>query len=182
MKPLATTVVVAIALFGLVAARPVTPGHATTERAPDGHAFDGGARSAHELVEHFLEAVHAKDRDALRHLRVSEREYREIVVPGSVKPGEPPRQFTPEWVEFLWGSYETKNHYHEQDLLAAYGGKTLTLRKMSFAGGEHDYATYKAHRRLVLGLTDDEGKDLTLEMGSIAEAGGQYKFLALGRD
>jgi hypothetical protein len=151
-------------------------------QARDARALQGGSRSVQELIDQFLRALHQKDQDALRGLRGTEREYRSIILPGSVKPGEPPRRLAGEWIEFLWGSLDTRSHYNERDMVRALGGKELTLRQMAFDGGERQYAGYKAYRELRLELSDGDGQALSIDTGSIAEVGGRYKFIAFMRD
>jgi len=179
MKVFASTI--ALVLLGALVIRPILAGP-TAPRPAAEHAGLDGARSTDELVGELIVALNANDAKALRNLRMSEREYREVVVPGSNAPGEPPRQFTDEWKDLLWGSYDTKSSHRERDLLANLGGKALTLRKASFAGGERAYRGYNAHRQLVVDCVDGAGNDVTIPMGAIAEVDGRFKFLAFGRD
>lgn len=146
-------------------------------------ALHGGASSLEELVDQFLRALSEKNQDALRGLRVSEREYRTIILPGSVKPGEPPRRLASDWTDFAWGSLNTKSSYGERGLVSTLGGKKLAVKEIAFDGGETQYAGYKAYRQVRLTLFDDEGgEELSIETGSIAEVGGRYKFIAFKRD
>jgi hypothetical protein len=167
--------------------RGASPVLAATRRPPeapahDARALQGGARSVQELIDQLLRALHQKDQDALRGLRVTEREYRSIILPGSVKPGEQPRRLATEWIEFLWGSLDTRSRNNERDMVHALGGKELTLRQIAFDGGERQYAGYKAYREPRLELSDGGGQPLSIDTGSIAEVGGRYKFIAFMRD
>jgi hypothetical protein len=114
---------------------------------------------------------------------VTEDEYREIILPGSVRPGEPPRRFVDDWVSFLWGSVDERSRHYEHLLLASYGGKPFTLREASFSGGERQYAAYRAHRKLRLEVSDDAGNPFTIETGSVvAEVDGRFKFISFTSD
>jgi hypothetical protein len=181
MKPLPPIVLAATVLLAL-AGPPAAATRAAKARGDDGHALHGGARSVQELVQQFLRALEAKDHNALRELRVTENEYRQVILPGSVNPGEAPRQLSPDWVDFAWGSLNTKSYYKERDLVAALGGKVLTLRETAFDGGERQYAGYKAFRHPRLQLLDNGGHELSLEMGSIAEVDDRYKFITFMRE
>jgi hypothetical protein len=185
MKQLTAAALVATALLGILhgSASSLAAARRPSEaKAQDSGALHGGARSVQELVDEFLRALSEKDQDALRGLRVTEREYRMIILPGSVRPGEPPRRLTSDWIEFAWGSLNTRSWYNERGLVSTLGGKKLAVREIAFDGGERQYAGYKAYRQLRLELADDEGQPLSIETGSIAEVAGRYKFIAFMRD
>jgi hypothetical protein len=151
-------------------------------RAGGAVALRDGAQSIDELVQDFVVAVHRKDEDTLRSLRVNSKEYRELIIPGSVDPQEPPRQFTDDWLEFLWGRLDVRNRYGERDLLRQYGGRTLVVEEAAFRKSVREYRGYTAHRQLDLKLRDDLGAEVTFEMGSIAQVGDRYKFISFTRD
>ena len=180
MKTFAATI--ALVLLGALVVRPILAGPTTPRAGAQRAGLVDGARSTDELVGELVAALNAKDAKALRSLRMNERDYREVIVPGSNAPGESPRQFTEEWMDLLWGSYDTRSAHRERDLLANFGGKKLTLRTASFTGRERQYLGYLAHRKLVVDCVDDAGNDVNIQMGAIAEVDGRYKFLAFGRD
>ncbi len=147
--------------------------------------FDASAPSSQqELVRQLLKALRAKDEGALRRLRVSESEYREIILPGHVEPGKPLRRLTKEWADYAWESLDVKSHYYERFLLESFGGKTLELEKINYGKEEKEltYATYTAYPQARVALVDDTGKKVELETGSIAQVGGKYKFISFVRD
>jgi len=146
----------------------------------DAKEFQNGASSVQQLVEELLVTLHANDKSALQKLRVNEDEYREIIVPGSVKPGETPPHYSSEWMSFLWGSLNERNRHVEQRMLDSLGGKDLALQATTF-GPEHQFAGYKTYTKLVVTATGDDGKQVKLELGSVAEVNGRCKFLALAR-
>jgi hypothetical protein len=181
MKPIAPTALLATALLVTFAA-PIAAKRAPNVKKESAPGFRGGAGSVPELIDHFLLALREKDRAALQGLRITENEYRDIILPGSVQPGEPPRRMTADWVTFLWGSLNVKSGYKERDLLTALGGRKLALRDVSFARGERKYAGYRAYSQLDLKLAADDGAEQTLELGSIAEVGGRLKFIGYARE
>jgi hypothetical protein len=152
----------------------------TPERSCGG--LTGGAQSTRQLVDELLRALRASDEDALRHLRVTEAEYRNLVIPGHVPPGEPPRPLTPEWRDYAWANLEGRSHYHELRLLHEFGGEALTVKAIRFENGEKQYAGYKAYSQLRLTVQDGDGKERELRTGSIAQIGGTFKFISFIRD
>jgi hypothetical protein len=174
---LAATAVLAL----LVGCSAVTP-RPSGERVRATAGLDGGARSVDELMQDLVLAIRENDEEALRRLRVSEEEYLRVILPGSVPPGETPMEYAPEFREFLWGSLDVKNRHGARSLLAAYGGRTLTVEKASFQRGVRAYQGYTALSLLDLTLRDDRGAEVHLEMGSVAQVGDHYKFISFIRD
>lgn len=144
--------------------------------------LEGGAASMEELLDEFIEGLEAGDRGALSNLRVSEDEYRNVIVPGSVEPGEPPQILSEEASEYFYGVLHGKSQYNRNALLREFGGKKLEVKSYSFEKGEKQYADYKAHRRLEIEVVDEEGKSYELRTGSIAEVDGRFKFISYIRD
>jgi hypothetical protein len=144
--------------------------------------LEGGVSSQAALVERFLDALHRNDANALHDLRVTEGEYVGVILPGSVEPGQPRRAWRPGANEYFWGILDTKSRYSEAHLLAEYGGRTYQLKATEFAKGTKAYATYNAYRQLRLVLTGEDGEDVRLSTGSIAELGGQWKFISFVRE
>jgi hypothetical protein len=139
------------------------------------------ASSKEELARWLLEALEKKDLQALRRLRVTESEYKDVILVGSVEPGQPLRNYPPDVADYAWKTLNTKSLYYERYLLAQVGGKTFAYKDMSFAKGVADYATYRAYRQLRLAVLEN-GSPGELATGSIAEVGGRYKFISYIRD
>jgi len=171
----------AAALLGLLAPRLGASEPATAVQHPAAHELRDGGTSVQQLVEKLLVALKQNDEGALRNLRVTEDEYREIILPGSVEPGKPPRQLVEDWIEFGWNSLEEKNRHAERAMLDRLGGKDLTLRRVTFEG-ERRYAGYTAYRLPRLQLSNPGAEDLSIETGSIAEVDGRYKFIGFLRN
>jgi hypothetical protein len=144
--------------------------------------LEDGARSVEALVGRFLDVLAARDAEALRRLRVSEREYLTIVVPGHVEPGSPPQKLPEEQGRVFWELLDTRSRYAELGLLDEFGGSVLRVKRIDYAKGTHRYAGYTAYRRLVLTLASDDGGERELRTGSIAEVGGRFKFVSFVRD
>ena len=144
--------------------------------------FDGGARSQRELIDAFLQALERNDGHALRRLRVTESEYRDVIIPGNVPPGQPSRDLATTWLGYAWANLNDRSIVHEQRLLGDYGGRRLSLEQASFEDGERTYAGYTAYRQLRLKVRDSGGTERELRTGSIAEVAGTYKFISFIRD
>jgi hypothetical protein len=144
--------------------------------------LDGGAPSLEALVGDLLAALAAKDRDALDRLRVSEREYVDVIVPGNVEPGQPPQRMPADKVGYFWASLNTKSLYWEQHLLDEFGGRAYTLKGIDYGKGEKEYAGFRAYRQLRLTLEDEQGLQRDLGTGSAVEVKGKFKFVSFVRD
>ena len=139
------------------------------------------ASSPQELVDRFLHALEAKDPDGLHRLRVTESEFRDVILPGFVPAGEQPRTYPDSYTDFAWQTLDTKSHYYERYLLAQYGGRHYTVKDTKYAEGTGEYATYRTLKQLRLVL-DADGTEVRLGTGSIVAMGGQYKFASFVYD
>jgi hypothetical protein len=151
-----------------------------TQPTPD--RLTGGASSLDELVARFLEALGRRDRDALEGLRVTEAEYRSIIVPGSVAPGAPPQVLSEAGLEYFWGEMSQKSAAHREAILEHFGGRPFTPVRHSFEKGIREFAGYKAYGRLRVVLRDPQGAESELRTGSIVERDGRFKFATFIRD
>jgi hypothetical protein len=153
----------------------------TAEGAEPSQALQGGASSKEELAQRLLKALERRDLEALRRLRVTEFEYKDVIMAGTVPAGESLRVLRPDVADYAWKTLNTKSLYYERYLLHELGGKHYELQDMKFAKGVTDYATYRAYRQLRLAVTSD-GSQAEVATGSIAEVQGQYKFISFIRD
>src|SRR4029453_12206284 len=135
-----------------------------------------------DLMQDLVVAIRENDEGAFGRIRVSEKEYLAVILPGAAAPNETPREDAPKFESYLWGSLDQKNRHSERDLLTAYGGRTLTLEHAIFKRGVRVYRGYTAHSQLDLKLRDDKGATVTFEMGSVAQVGDRYKFISFIRD
>ena len=144
--------------------------------------FDGAASSQRDLVDALLRALQRKDEHALRRLRVTEAEYRDVIIPGTVPPGQPPRSLTAAWKDYAWANLNDRSTAYERLLIAEYGGQDLTVEEVGFEDGEQRYAGYTAYRQLRLKLRNADGVERELRTGSVVEVAGKYKFISFIRD
>jgi hypothetical protein len=144
----------------------------------------GGAPSLDDLVARFLDALQKKDKDAIHRLRITQDEYLDIIMPGSVDAGKPLRQYDhrDQASMYFWSILDTKSVYTEANLIAEFGGAPLKLKSVKYRKGVKEYATYKAYKQLSLVLEHGDGSDDELRIGSVAEIDGQYKFISYVRD
>ncbi len=146
---------------------------------PEHFKLANAAPSIDALIGRVLDALAAKDLDALHRLRVTEDEYRTFILPGSVRPGEPPTQYKQTDSEHAWGMLNTNSLYVAKGIIGKYGGHRYRLKGTGFAKGEQQYAWYKAYKVTVLTLEDEKGTEGELTLGSIADVDGQFKFISL---
>ena len=140
------------------------------------------APSIERLIDDFVQAINERDKVRLRQLRVSQEEYLGVILPGSVEPGERRPQYNQEEAEYLWGMLNGKSVYVEANLIASFGGHHAMVTEKQFRKGTKKYADYTAYKQLILTLKDDKGTEATMKIGSIAEVGGEFKFISYVRD
>ena len=139
--------------------------------------------SADALIHRFVDALDKKDAAALRHMRANESEYRNIILPGSVAPGTPPKHYREDVVQYFWGVMNGKSAGYEKYLLDTAGGRGPTqVKNVSYHKGQRQYADYTAYKQLRLVVEDGAGREHEIWTGSIAEVDGQYKFISFIRD
>lgn len=184
MKHIAIAVLMTAALLmtGAVSAKDGSA-HASTPPAqlvrPAHFKLVDAAPSVDALIGRLLDALAANDADALHRLRVTEDEYRTFILPGSVKPGEPPQVFDEASSQHLWGMLNSHSLYVAKGIIAKYGGHRYRLKGTEFAKGQQKYAWYEAYKVVNLTLEDEKGIAGELELGSIANVDGQFKFISL---
>ena len=146
--------------------------------------FSNAAPSTDALIGRFMEALEQKDRPKLQSLRVTENEYLDVIMPGSVEPGRPLKQYDhhDQASQYFWGILDTKSRYLEVSLLDKFGGTPLKIKSVKYQRGVKDYATYRAYKQLRLVVERTDGTEDELETGSIAEVNGQYKFISFIHD
>ncbi|MBI1815663.1 MAG: hypothetical protein HYR72_11835 [Deltaproteobacteria bacterium] len=144
---------------------------------PTGFHLDGGASSIDALLDEFLIALQTKDEHALTRLRVTEEEYRTIIIPGTVKPGEPLREVADAPSVFFWRVLNQKSEDVARVLFEGFGGRALARRELRFTKGSRQFAAYTAHGDVRLLVLNEFGEQRELRTGTIAEVGSQYKFI-----
>ena len=180
MKTIGAILMLMIALPPLADGRRATDAAASKSSRP---RLDNPSPSAEALVQRFLTALDNKDGEALRRLRTTESEYKNIIMPGSVPPGSPPRHYRDDVSEYFWSILNTKSAYYEQYLLETAGGRGPTkVKRVSYNKGTKTYADYTAYKQVRLVVEDGSGSERDIWTGSIANIEGQYKFISFIRD
>ncbi len=141
-------------------------------------SLTGGTKTKEELVSRLVDALAHQDRDKLRALRVNQEEYIDIILRGSVPPGQPLRNWPPDVSGYFFRDLDTKSRYAEQHLLELFGGHDMKVESFEFAKGTTQFANHVAYRQLRVKVKDPAGQDVELATGSIAEVNGRYKFIS----
>ena len=144
--------------------------------------LSGGASSLDELLGKFVRALEAGDRQALEALRVGEDEYRKVIMPGSVPPGQPPQKMSAAADQYFWESLNGKSVYTAQNLVSTFGGKRYQVEKVEWLKGIDEYLWFRCYDRLEMTLLDESGERHVLDTGSVAEVDGRFKFISFIRD
>ena len=171
------------AVVALAAA--LVPGAAYAGHQPPAAAtphLENTAPSIDVLIGRFLGALTAKDRKALQRLRVNEREYIDIIMPGSIEPGKERRTFPEDKAQYFWGVLNEKSVYSETALLNGYGGRKYKVQTFTWAKGVKQFDGYTGYGQLRLIVKDAKGDSHEIQTGSVAEIGGRYKFISYVRD
>ncbi len=142
-------------------------------RAARGDRFASSFESPARLAEAVLLAVQARDRESLRALPLSEREFREEVWPEMPAAGRVP-------AGLAWEDLRQKGENNLRRVLAELAGRRLALEQLSFVGGSTPYRTFVVHRKPRLRLRDlDSGEQIELALfGSILEHERRYKLFS----
>jgi hypothetical protein len=163
-------------------AAPKTAPVAVTSSEKEPPRLVDGWPSIDALVGDLVKALGSDDKLMLTRLQVSEDEYRNLIIPGTVEPGKPPRQNSEKVKEFFWQMLHGKSRYYRDELIERFKGHELKVKKLSFTGPTQHYAWYDAHGETRAVLEDENGKNWDLEAGYIVEVAGAFKFMSYGHD
>jgi hypothetical protein len=150
--------------------------------APAHPGIEGGAPSMDALMAKFVQALSNKDTDQLGKLRLSKAEYLDVIVPGTVEIGQPPRQVSEEPKEYFWGRLDAKSHFFADNLMENFGGRPYRGYELSFSKPVQEYAWYKAYGPVRLELQGEDNTTYHLMTGWVAEVDGKYKFIGYEYD
>ena len=180
---LRTAAIVVTACVGLIAG---TAGRAIlrSEQSPPLRAgdFATGEPSIDNLLDKFRRALVTNDKALLRRLRVTEDEYRNLIMPGSVEPGRPRGDYSEQASQYFWGVLNGKSIYVEANLLHQFGGKDFTIDSVKYRKGIKKYRDYTAYKQLTVMVKQSGEEPVPMKIGSIAEVDGRYKFISYVRD
>jgi len=141
-----------------------------------------GEPSIDGLLDKFQQALATNDKALLRRLRVTEDEYKNLILPGSVDPGAPPASYSEQANQYFWGILNGKSIYVEANLLHEFGGKKFAIDSVEYRKGVKRYRDYTAYKQLTLMVKHPGEEPERMKIGSIAEVDGQYKFISYVRD
>jgi hypothetical protein len=102
-------------------------------------------------------------------------------MPGSVKPGRPPQLMPADKSEYFWRHHNTLSVYSLNGVLKGYGGESFRLKSIEHPPVEQ-FAWYSAYRDPILRLENAAGEGIEIQLGSIAEYQGRYKFISYRAD
>jgi hypothetical protein len=137
-------------------------------QAPLPHAASGPDALAQDL----LAALERKDRQRLRELAVSDREFFDIVWP-ELPAARPERNLSPEYV---WAGLRTKSEAGLQRVLAEHGGRSYEFVRLTHEGAVTQHRTFVVRRQAVVVVRDSEGQERSLHLfGSTLERAGRFK-------
>lgn len=144
--------------------------------------LQGGAPSIDALLDRLLAAIKAGDTKAMHALRLSKVEYTNIIVPGEVPKGQPPRATFASVNDTFHGMLDTKSRYAADAILTGFKGKDYVSRELVMSEPTREFAWYTAHGEVRLTLVDAQGSRHLLRTGWIAEVDGQFKFIGFNWD
>ena len=175
----------AISLIGLVLIAVALATMAFGERSESANnarppfALTDASPSAPALIQRLLAALERKDEATLHSLRMSEREYREIIAPGTVPPGQPPRHTDDKVSQFYWRMLDSKSRDLGRELLYRFGGRKLDVGEVEYVKGPLEYAWYQALGQARIHVKNEKGDEAIIPAGYVAEVDGQFKFIGL---
>ncbi len=167
-----------LALAGAVACAAAANEAATAELrkldTPPEH-LTGGAGSLDELVALMMAALEKGDKDALHALRLTRDEYIDIIVPGYVAVGSPPREVDPKTSEFYWKLMDTKARYFADALVKKYGNRKYVSYETRLSEGVQEHPWYRDHGQLRIKALDEQQVLHHVAAGWVAEVDGVFK-------
>lgn len=168
-----------IVLAATIAATPVVMPTSTPD--PSTFRIDGGFATVDEVVDRFITALEANDKDALLALLISPDLYRDVLMPGTVEPGQPPRNWSEKSRQYFTDNFFYKSSLYADVLLKDWGGRKLTKKQVRFTRPAKQYAWYKALGELRIDVDavppPEDGIEPVIRTGFLVEIGGRYKFI-----
>jgi hypothetical protein len=168
--------------LALVATAGVVGGTSAPQATSSPRVLADAQPSIDSLIEKFRQALETKDKVLLHKLRVTEDEYRNIILPGSVEPGQTGESYSEDASKYFWGILNGRSIYSEANLLHDHGGKPIKVTNVEYRKGIKKYRDYTAYKQLTVTLDDGSGEPDRMRIGSIAEVDGQFKFISYVRD
>jgi hypothetical protein len=181
---IATTFVLVLVLV-LVLDRPPAPRAVEPpEASPRAGSAREGARalvharsSLDEVALAALAALERKDAAALQDLRITKREYVELLFPEFPMARDPRNTVTP---EFAWFLLDSKSRSGLNEALQDHGGQRLELLEVIVSEGIEEYDSFRLHKKVKLrvGSPEKDEEAVIRLFGSVVELDGQFKILS----
>jgi hypothetical protein len=153
---------------------------ASTDFAKPPFGFTGGKSSKEELVQAYLDAIYRQDEKALHALRVTKDEYQQIIVPGSVDRGKPPRHVSDTVQKYFWEQLDYKSVLYQEMLFKRFADRKIENYEIVFTKDPREYDWFKAWGETRIDY--EHNLRTAVPSGWIAEVEGQYKFLGFEWD
>jgi hypothetical protein len=170
-------VLLAVVCLGLSGAALETRAEASPDASRPPHGLANAPDSLDALLDRFLAALEKKDTAALNQLRVSRDEYLDVIVPGTVEKGKPPRQVSEAPKKYFWETLDFKSGEFAKLMVLRFGGRHYVDRQVEFTKPPREYAWYTAKGKLKMRLQGEDQAVYELKTGWVAEVDGKYKFI-----
>lgn len=151
---------------------------ASAETVPSG----AGPAAVRRLLHDVATALCQQDRNRLLALQVTEDEYRDLILPGSVPVGEPLMHMPLAKAEYFTRLHRTKSAYALAALMPACPMGSLRFEDVKLPEKVEQRAGYTLYRDPKLRFRDAQGEIVEIEPGSVVEFSGQVKMLSYYRD
>jgi len=141
--------------------------------------FEHGATSPDALGKKLLQALSENDTTKLMQIAVNETEYLNWIWPE--EPSSDPKFNIP--LAFAWGNLHRDSFKGLKQMRHSHAGKKLSFVSFEVAGESIYHQTYTYHRKPVLVMEDENGKQKQIgNLGTMVEMNGTYKFLFYKKD
>lgn len=138
--------------------------------------LESGQPSIRALAELALQAIEARDLEALNSLRVTEQEYKKVFFP-EFPEAQPGHNLSS---DFQWFHLNMKSLKGLKDAIEEYGGQSFELMDIVVTQGTQEYKSFKAHKKVELKVRRaTDGQELQIRVfGSVVERYGQFKIFS----
>lgn len=141
------------------------------QSAPSAVPLTPSYGSKDAAVTAFLQALAARDKDALAQQVVNQNEFLKHIWPAL--PASRPDVGMP--AERAWADQAQRNAGHMAQLLSEHGGRRYELVAASFDGTATPYGAFTIHPNTRLDIRGDSGVREIRLFGSMIESGGRWK-------
>lgn len=152
------------------------PKESAEEPEPEGNVrvLEHAAASEWELGERVLEALKEKDVKALEALRITEKEYKELLFPEF-----PAAQSKNIPMDFHWWHLDVRSKVGVQEAVHEFGGLDLELLEVIPTRGIDPYDSFEIWSKVELKVRLPNGREEQIKVfGSVIHLDGQWKILA----